>query len=147
MGGILDPVSGSAPNGVFWNALGMKSVTVAAGQIVQWTVSAALGSTVGASGLDITACYTDAGGTPHEAFAGQFMEGLTVAAGQRHVFSTTAYFLFAAAGTYSVGLCGVDTSNSGNWNSNDFFNVTALILAAGTPHSSPVQGGPQRPRN
>ena len=76
-----------------------------------------------------------------EAQYGEYIYGLTAASGQRHVVSTEANFTFTTAGTYSIGLCGYDANNSGNWNFNDWFNLAALILPAGTSSLTQVQEG------
>jgi hypothetical protein len=126
-----------------WNKIGMKSVTVTAGQVVQWTVSAAFGSSItgGAANLYIAACYAGSDGVAREAQYGQYLGGLSAPA-SRIVLSTGATFTFATAGTYLIGLCAYDnTPTPGSWNSNDFFNLTAFILPAGTGSLTQVQEG------
>ena len=142
-GAVAQPVPGIVPT-TTWNKLGMKSLTLSANQVVQWTVSAALGTSSGggANNLFIAACYAGSDGVAHEAHGGQYIGGLTVPGNQRHVVSTGATLVFTAAGTYSVGLCGYDANGTpGNWNSNDWFNLTAFILPAGTGSLTQVQEG------
>jgi hypothetical protein len=121
----------------------MRSLNLSAGQVVQWTVSGGLGTAAagGAANLYIAACYAGSDNVAHEAHGGQYIGGLTVAAGQRHVVSTGAAFTIPTTGTYQIGLCAYDSSSSGNWNSNDWFNLTAFILPAGTGSSTQVQEG------
>jgi Collagen triple helix repeat (20 copies) len=141
-GYVANPVPGFV-SGSIWNKLGMKSITVTANQVVQWHVSGAFGTsaTGGAIGLVIAACYAGSDGVAKEAQYGEYIYGLTAASGQRHIVSTEANFTFTTAGTYSIGLCGYDASQSGSWNSNDYFNLTALILPAGTSSLTQVQEG------
>lgn len=128
--------------GSIWNQLGMKSVTVTAGQVVQWTVSAAMGTVAGAASgsLQIAACYTDASGVAHEAVSGQFIVMGVLPAGERTVVSTGGIYRFATGGTFAVGLCGYDTSTSAKWNNNDWFNLTAIIMpsTATTTEATPL---------
>ena len=141
-GWVGSTVPGPIPT-TLWNKIGMKSLTLTAGQVVQWTVSAAFGTsaTHGAANLYIAACYAGSDGVAREAHEGQFMGGLS-APPSMQVYSTGATFTFATAGTYQVGLCAYDTTpTAGTWNSNSYFNLTALILPAGTGSLTQVQEG------
>lgn len=98
------------------------SVSIGTGQKVLITATQALGSTGGASGLNIYPCHRLSGASsPTTIGAGMF--GLTAAAGQRHTF-TVSGVVSPAAGTYDVGMCG--TGNT-SWNNNEWGYVSAIV--------------------
>lgn len=123
----------ASPGGVSFNPIAMKTVVVTAGQVVQWTVSAAIGSTAGSgtSPLWIAACY-NTGGPGSEAVPGDYMIIQGIAANARNIYTTGASYRFATGGTYGVGMCANDITSSGKYNSLDYFNLTAMILASTT---------------
>lgn len=103
------------------------TVTVTAGQRVQFTVSQALGAPAppgeAATALNIYPCYQlTTAASPTNIGFGIF--GLTAAAGQRHVF-TISGVVTPAAGTYYVGMCG--SSTSANWTNNEWGYVSAIV--------------------
>jgi hypothetical protein len=82
-----------------------------------------LGAFSGAQGLDIYICH-ETGGVLTKVGTGVF--GLRAAADTRQVFTLSASVANLPSGTYNFGLCG-QTSDAGNWNSNEFSYTTALV--------------------
>jgi hypothetical protein len=103
------------------------TVTVSAGQSIQVTSSAALGSTAGtgANNLNLYIAYqSSGGGAINLVGAGQL--GLSVSKNDRADFTLSAVISGLAAGSYKVGLAG--SSSSANWNSNDSSYTSALVF-------------------
>ncbi len=102
-------------------------VAVEAGERVLVFAHKALGSSVGASALNLWVCYEPTGGALTVIGGGLF--GLRAAANTRAVYGLTAPTPPSPApGQYVVGLCGAAGAQAGNWNFNDFGYVTALVL-------------------
>ena len=102
-------------------------VTVDAGERVLVFAHKALGSSVGASALNLWICYEPTGGALTVVGGGLF--GLRAAANTRAVYGLTAPTPPSPApAQYVVGLCGTAGAQAANWNSNDFGYVTALVL-------------------
>ena len=88
------------------------AITVTANQRIFILAHAALGSTVGGTGLDIYPCSQASGAGPVQAGFG--LLGLTAPAGNRLVYSISAVTAPLSAGTYNVGMCGRGTSFNNN---------------------------------
>jgi hypothetical protein len=99
-------------------------VSVASGQQVQVTASAALGSTGGGSGMNLWICYATTSAPTSLTQVGGGSLGLTVAAGQRQLFSLSAVISGLATDTYLVGLCGSGTG----FNNNEWGYTSALVF-------------------
>lgn len=100
-------------------------VTLAAGQKIFMTANKALGSTAGATGLGLHACYqSTVAGSPIQQIGGGIL-GQQVPANTRVTFGINADFS-AVPGTYNVGMCGA-SANAVNWNSNEYGYVTAIV--------------------
>lgn len=105
-------------------AAATATVTVNNQVIYVWS-QVAMGSTVGASGLNLDICYSSSGGAAL-IFDSSYMSGLSVPAGTRTVYSLSRIFVLGP-GTYSFGVCGY-AGVPGNWNSNDYSrNVLAML--------------------
>ena len=103
------------------------SVTVDAGERVLVFAQKALGTTGGASGLNLWICYEPMAGALTAVGGGLF--GLRAPANSRTVYGLTAPTPPSPApGQYVVGLCGTAGAQAANWNANDFGYVTALVL-------------------
>src|SRR4051794_16971826 len=102
----------------------VSGVVVSASDTLYLTGSVGLGSTAGATDLDLNFC-TQAGlvASPIPMAGSGGIVNLTIAAGQRHTFSDN-FTGSLPAGTYSIGLCAKTTSP--NWNSNDIAHVSLL---------------------
>jgi hypothetical protein len=90
------------------------------------TSTAALGSTSGASGLDIFICAQPAAGGPISV-VGLGLFGLTSAAGERKPFTLSAAFTGLTAGQWLVGLCG-SLQFSSPWNNNEWSYTSAFVV-------------------
>lgn len=102
-------------------------VAVEAGERVLVAAHKALGSSVGASALNLWICYEPTGGALTAVGGGLF--GLRAPANSRAVYGLTAPTPPSpASGQYVVGLCGAAGAQAANWNFNDFGYVTALVL-------------------
>ncbi len=102
-------------------------VTVDAGERVLVFAQKALGSSGGASGLNLWICYEPMAGALTAVGGGVF--GLRAPANSRTVYGLTAPIPPSPApAQYVVGLCGTAGAQAANWNSNDFGYVTALVL-------------------
>lgn len=102
-------------------------VAVEAGERVLVFAHKALGSSVGASTLNLWICYEPTGGALTVVGGGLF--GLRAPANSRAVYGLTAPTPPSPApGQYVVGLCGAAGAQAANWNFNDFGYVTALVL-------------------
>lgn len=103
------------------------SVTVDAGERVLVFAQKALGTTGGASGLNLWICYEPMAGALTAVGGGLF--GLRAPANSRTVYGLTAPTPPSPApGQYVVGLCGTAGAQAANWNANDFGYVTALVV-------------------
>ena len=103
------------------------SVTVDAGERVLVFAQKALGSSIGASALNLWICFEPTGGTLTVVGGGLF--GLRAPANSRAVYGLTAPTPPSATpGRYVVGLCGTAGAQADNWNFNDFGYVTALVV-------------------
>ncbi len=103
------------------------TLTVAVGQKVQMSASCALGSTIGANGLNIWPGYQlNSGGAITTLSGGSF--GYGVAQNTRHSFSVHWVFVGLPAGTYKFGMAGYCTTTAANWNSNEYGFVTAVLF-------------------
>ena len=118
-------------------------MTIQAGQRVVVNSSAALG--VGAAAgnnLFLDVCYQLQPGGIVTVFPGSaYLGGLTLPANQRQVFTTQGIVSGLAAGTYTVGMCGVTGDNNTNWSNNDWSQVIAYVLTSSvgaSPAPSPV---------
>lgn len=93
-------------------------------QVIYVWSQVAMGSTVGASGLNLDICYSNGGAA--QIFDSSYMSGLSVPAGTRTVYSLSRIFVLGP-GTYSFGVCGYAGAPA-NWNSNDYSrNVLAMV--------------------
>ena len=102
-------------------------VTVDAGERVLVFAQKALGTTGGASGLNLWICYEPMAGALTAVGGGLF--GLRAPANSRTVYGLTAPTPPSPTpGQYVVGLCGTAGAQAASWNSNDFGYVTALVL-------------------
>jgi hypothetical protein len=90
------------------------------------TSTAALGSTSGASGLDIYICAQPSAGGSISAF-GLGLFNLTSAAGERKPFTLSAALTGLTAGQWLVGLCGV-LEFSSPWNNNEWSYTSAFVV-------------------
>jgi hypothetical protein len=106
------------------------TLTVAANQKLFITADQALGSTIGADGLNLYICFRStsapAGTAPTTVGGGSF--GHKVAASTRQSFGLSAITPNLTAGTYAAGLCGLDSSGNTNWNSNEYGYVTGFVI-------------------
>jgi hypothetical protein len=100
------------------------NVTVAAGQRIHVTSHKYMGSSTGASGLDLFVC-TQQGADPI-ASAGSGMFNGSVPAGTRIAWGISGV-LTPVAGTYTVGMC-ARSPTPANWNSNEFGYTSALVF-------------------
>jgi hypothetical protein len=120
--------SGNNPNTIApntWSFVGPTlSVTVTATQRVYMTASKFMGSTTGASGLGIAACYQSAGGTVNT-LGGAKLSG-QVPANSRIDWSIQQHYQLAA-GTYTIGMCANPGTTPASWNSNEYGYISALI--------------------
>lgn len=105
-------------------------LTAAANQRLFITADQALGSTIGADGLNLYICYRStsapAGTAPTTVGGGSF--GHKVAANTRQSFGLSAITPNLAPGSYAAGLCGLDSSGNTNWNSNEYGYVTGFVI-------------------
>ena len=129
--GVLGMVSvsglGAAPASTLAFIGPTVPVAVEAGERALVFAHKALGSSAGASGLNLWICYEPAGGALTVVGGGLF--GLRAPANSRQVYGLTAPTPPSpAAGQYVVGLCGTAGAQAANWNSNDFGYVTALVV-------------------
>ncbi|MEO6404058.1 MAG: hypothetical protein ABIY51_06125 [Ferruginibacter sp.] len=99
-------------------------VITSSSQKVVIMAQVAMGSTLGATGLDIFPAYKLSTGVLNNIGSGIF--GLTVAANQRTVFSISGTVTGLAPGSYSFGMSG--SSSSANWNNNEFSYVTIMVI-------------------
>jgi hypothetical protein len=86
--------------------------------------SDSLGAVGGAQGLNLYICR-ETGGTLTTVGTGVF--GLRVAPDTRQLFTLSASVSGLTPGAYNFGLCGLTTSDPGDWNSNEFGYTTALV--------------------
>ena len=85
-----------------------------------------MGSTGGASGLDIWPGYATTGSaTP--SLSGDGSYSLTCAAGQRNSYSVTTVITGLAPGTYDFGGA-LSVTDITQWNSNEYGYVSALLI-------------------
>jgi hypothetical protein len=101
------------------------SALVTTGQKIYVVSHRAMGSTVGASNLDLWICYRVSGSMTITPVGGGMFDN-SVPAGTRVPLGMSAIITGLAPGSYDVGLCGNDGGN-GNWNSNEFGYTTAFI--------------------
>ena len=93
------------------------------------TENAALGSTVGASGLLLDLCVVNIATNTIVATTGNPSPGsLQVAANTQGVFSITWTFTGLAAGTYTVDMCWQLATGNTSWNHNSWFNITGTLM-------------------
>jgi len=97
------------------------TLTVAANQKVFVDGNAALGSTGGASGLNLYICYG-----PGPTAVGLGIFGLTIPAGQRHTFGISAVVSGLSAGTYQFGMCG--SASTTGWNNNEYAYINGMVI-------------------
>jgi hypothetical protein len=103
------------------------SVTVGASHYVYVTTQAALGSSVGATGLTLAVCMSQ-GGAPQQIAADQ-LEQLRVPAGTLTPFSLSIAVPLGGAGTYSFGLCGrVSAGQAANWNLRNYSRTSIAVF-------------------
>ena len=102
------------------------SFTVATGQSVYVTVSAALGSTVGAANLVLAVGFATSGGGAINV-ANQ-VSGLTIGAGQRSNFTLSAVISGLAPGQYIFGMVAQTSDSNTNWDNNENGSATGLLL-------------------
>lgn len=102
------------------------SAVVTTGQKIYVVSHRAMGSTVGASNLDLWICYRASGTVGVPITVGPGMFNNQVPSGTRLPFGMSAIITGLAPGSYDVGLCGNDGGN-GNWNFNEFGYTTAFI--------------------
>jgi hypothetical protein len=93
-------------------------------QKVMVTSQKALGSSLGAGGLNLWICREDSGGALTKVGPGIF--NLSIPYGGMQLFSLSATIENLAAGTYRVGLCG-SSNDAATWDVDDFSYTTALI--------------------
>jgi len=121
----VQPFGGSVPNPIVMGTLVFigptVNVTVGAGQKIVFDDAIQLGSTAGAT-ISPTPCYSS-GGTP-ATFDGNYLDGLTIAAGTRRDIHISDA-LSPGAGTYTVGVCGF---GSGTLDLNDFSQGYAMVI-------------------
>lgn len=103
------------------------TATVAAGQRVLITTSAAMGAgSTAATGLDIFPCYRLVGATGAPTTLAGGMFALTAPANQRHTYSTTGVASGLAAGNYEFGMC-ARASTPSQWSNNEWSYTSVLV--------------------
>lgn len=117
----LPPTAGGA-------AIGAQTSIASTGRTLFFSANIEMGSTTGASDLQLYICGTGvnaAGATVSVALGGA--QGLTAAAGQRHLFSFSFPFDGAALQSVNVSICGQSNLGS-SWNNNGNARLTILAL-------------------
>ena len=135
--------STAAVNGSWALAGPTVTMTVAAGERVHVSASAAYGTTVagGASGLDVAICSQSTAPSSPVVIVNAGLWGLTAAQNTRQVTTLNAV-VTKSPGTYRYGMCVQDGTAPEAWNSNDWGYVTTLRYAASSP--APSQSATRR---
>jgi hypothetical protein len=107
----------------------VQVVITASTQKVVLNANVTMGSTVGASGLNIYYGYQLTPGGPVTSLNGGTFN-LTAYANSRHTYSVNGVITGLAPGTYNVGCVGTISSavQIPNWNNNEWGSVTAVVL-------------------
>jgi hypothetical protein len=121
------------------------TVTVQDDQIVLVIANKAFGSTAvgGAAGLDLYIGYRTAGSGAVPTALGGGSWNQRCMQYTRTVMGLSYILTGLAPGDYEVGLVGNDSGN-GNWNSNDYGYVTALVFGGSTTFPAPELPGEER---
>lgn len=120
---------GQDPSGATKFLTPTVTVTITAGQSIFVTAHKAFGSTAagGAGNLNLFIGYRQAGSGATPSTVGSGIFGNRVPQNTRFTFGLSAVISGLAAGSYEVGMVGTD-AGTGNWNSNEYSYVTALVL-------------------
>lgn len=125
----MTSISGSGANPSGTTAFLAQSLTIAVAstsQKVLVTSHKAFGSAVAGGGLDLNLyiCYQVTGGTLTPVGGGVF--GLQTPQNTRNLYGLSTTITGLAAGTYTVGLCGL-SNFGGSWNNNEYSYTTAIV--------------------
>lgn len=109
----------------------VPQVTVAAGQKVLVTATAALGTNIpgGATLLKLNLGYKLTSATTIGEPTTDYLEGLKIPQNTRLPFTLSGIFTGLAAGTYNFGMVYAATTGQGaNWNSNDYYRIDITVI-------------------
>lgn len=121
--------SGTTPSATTTFLTSTRTVTINEGENIFVSATKAFGSTLagGASSLDLYIGYRVNGSGDSPTLVGGGMLNMRVPQNTRVPMAVNAVITGLPAGTYDVGMAG-DDDGDGNWNSNEFGYVSAIVL-------------------